>query len=357
MRLLIITQKVDQNDQLLGFFVHWIAKLAKKFESILVICLEKGEFDLPSNAQVMTLGKDRRLPKLFWLFNFYKYIFQYRKKYGAVLAHMNPIWMVLGGLCWRLMGKKNYLWYTSGGVTAKLKLAEKLTHVVLTASPESFRLPSKKVIVTGHGVDTDLFKPDFSRSNLKEGSSRFNRGDIDSRLRILSVGRIAPVKNYEVLIEAAKILQKKGVNFSVTMMGEPVLDRDKKYGRSLKQKIADLNLQSHFNFAGKINNRVLASVYQSHDIFVHLSKTGSLDKSLLEAMASGIKVLSSNDWSHHNLPPELTFNENDPLELANKIKNTSQTDFREQLKDYVVKNHNLDGLIEKISSIISRGSS
>lgn len=342
MKLLIITQKVNKNDQLLGFFIGWIQRLVEKFESILVICLEKGEFELPGNIKVITLGKDRHLPKLFWLFNFYKFIFQHRKKYEAVLVHMNPIWMVLGGLCWRFFGKKNYLWYTSGGVTAKLKLAEKFSHTIFTASPESFRLSSKKVVVTGHGIDTELFKP------IIEARPQLLRPG----LNILSVGRIASVKNYETLIEAARILKEKQFNFEINIIGEAPMEKDKIYERKIKEKIARLHLVDQIHFLGKIDHRQLPSYYRSFDLFVHLSKTGSLDKSLLEAMASGMRVLSSNDWSQRNLPSELVFHENDSRELADKIENISKTDFREQLRKYVVKNHNLDGLIEKISSII-----
>ena len=223
MNLLITTQKVDKNDQLLGFFIEWLREFAQKFEKITVLCLEKGEFELPENVKVLSLGKDRGSGKLRQLSAFYFLIYTHRNDYDAVFVHMNPIWMVLGGICWKMLGKKKFLWYTSGGVTLKLKIAEKLADKVLTASPESFRFKSKKVVVTGHGIDTGLFQPDFSRSNLKDGVPRFDLGEI----KILSVGRIAPVKNYETLIEAAKILKDEGVNFAITMIGEAPLEKDK----------------------------------------------------------------------------------------------------------------------------------
>ena len=342
MKLLIITQKVDKNDQLLGFFIGWLERLAKKFDQVLVFCLEKGKFNLPKNVQVISLGKDQHLPKLAWLFNFYKYIFQYRRQYDAVLVHMNPIWMVLGGICWRLMDKKNYLWYTSGGVTAKLKLAEKLTHTIFTASEESFRVPSKKVIVTDHGIDTDLFRPD----------PNYQPRTINSQLRILSVGRIAPVKNYEVLIGAAKILHNEGMDISVTIIGEPALDKDKKYQEGLKFQINNLGLEGLFDFIGKVGHQDLPRYYQNHDLFVHLSKTGSVDKTLLEAMASGMNVLSSNESSRSFLPPEIIFNENDSEELADKIKKAKHAGIPYDLRAYVETHHNLDNLIEKVSRII-----
>ncbi len=340
--LLIITQKVDKNDQLLGFFIDWVARLAQKFEKVTVLCLEKGKFNLPENVKVVSLGKDRGSSKLKQFFTFYILLFNLRKDYNAVFVHMNPIWVVLGGFCWRMAKKKIFFWYTSGGVTVKLRLAEKFADTIFTASPESFRLPSKKVIVTGHGIDVELFRP----TNDQRPTTN------DQRLKILSVGRIAPVKNYEVLIGAAKILKDKGLSFLVTMIGEAPLERDKNYEENLKLKVKSLKLEDNFNFLGKINHQDLVSYYQSHHLFVHLSKTGSLDKTLLEAMACGMNVLSSNDAARSFLPPELVFKKNNVVELAEKIENAHKHKTNGKLREYVLERHNLDRLIDKIAGLI-----
>ena len=342
MKLLLITQKVDQNDQLLGFFVDWLDLLAKKFEKITVLCLEKGDFNLPENVNVISLGKDRHVSKLVQLYSFYKLIFKLRKNYDAVFVHMNPVWVVLGGVVWRILSKNIFFWYTTKGVTLKLKIAEKFADTIFTASKESFRIPSKKVIVIGHGIDTKLFQPILE---VKPQLLRFN-------LKILSVGRIAPVKNYEVLVDATKVLKDKGFNFSVTMIGEAPLERDKNYEKNLKLKVKSLKLEDNFSFVGKVDHKNLPAYYQSHDIFVHLSKTGSLDKTILEAMACGMNVLSSNDAAHRFLPSELLFDENDPKELADKIERISQNTPSLSLRQYVIENHNLYKLIDKISRLI-----
>ena len=339
MRLLIITQRVDARDQLLGFFIDWIRKFSEKFEKVTVLCLERGEFSLPGNVEVISLGKDRGYPKIGQLFTFYFLLFTL--KYDAVFVHMNPIWVILGGMSWRLMNKKIFFWYTSGGVTTKLKLAEKWANVIFTASKESFRLPSKKVIVTGHGIDIRLFQPSEKlKVNPPAGGEK---------LMILSVGRIAPVKNYETLVVAAKILKDKGIDFSITMVGEAPLDSDARYLTSLKLKVESLKLEDNFHFVGKVNHKDLPSYYQSHDIFIHLSKTGSLDKTILEAMACGVKVLSSSDSARFFLSSELLFNESNSSELADKIMAVKDKPTNPVLRDYVIKNHNLDILIEKIS--------
>ena len=59
MKLLIITQKVDINDPVLGFFHRWLEEFAKHYEFVTVICLEKGEHRLPENVKVLSLGKEK----------------------------------------------------------------------------------------------------------------------------------------------------------------------------------------------------------------------------------------------------------------------------------------------------------
>ena len=172
-------------------------------------------------------------------------------------------------------------------------------------------------------------------------------------LRLLSVGRIAPVKNHDTLIEAGRILKERGIDFKVTMVGEISLDRDKHYVASIKEKIREFGLEDNFDFIGKVNHKDLPIQYRSHDIFIHLSKTGSLDKTVLEAMASGMRVLSSNDASRSFLPADLIFGDKNFKELADKIVIQSKPEPDNRLRDYVVKNHNLDKLIDKISGIIT----
>jgi len=347
LNLLIITQKVDENDQLLGFFIEWLKRFSYKFEKITVLCLEKGQFDLPENVKVFSMGKDGGASKIKQLSTFYFLLSTLRNDYDAVFVHMNPIWVVVGGPFWRLMNKKVFLWYTSRGVTTKLKVAEKLADVIFTASERSFYRKLKKVSVTDHGIDTDFFRP---ITNSQQSVT-------DNKIKILSVGRISSVKNYETLVDAAKILKDEKVNFFVTMIGEAPLEKDKNYEKSLRLKIRDLGLEDNFNFVGKINHRDLVPYYQSHDVFVHLSKTGSLDKALLEAMACGMQVLSSNYSAKAFLAPQFLFDEDKADDLAFKLRIISEKHYQMEpersLRDYVVKNHNLDRLIDKISGIIA----
>src|SRR3989338_9595639 len=102
MQLLILTQKVDINDDILGFMHAWILKFAQACELVTVVCLEQGEHHLPANVKVLSLGKETGKSRLKYLFNFYRYIWRERKNYSAVFVHMNEIYVILGWLCWKL---------------------------------------------------------------------------------------------------------------------------------------------------------------------------------------------------------------------------------------------------------------
>lgn len=120
MKLLICTQKVDRNDSILGFFHRWIEEFAKHAEKITVICLYEGEHALPENVSVYSLGKEEGKGRLTYLLRFYQIIWSKRAEYDTIFAHMNPEYIVLGGLLWRALRKKIGLWYAHGSTSAPL---------------------------------------------------------------------------------------------------------------------------------------------------------------------------------------------------------------------------------------------
>ena len=46
MRLLVLTQKVDREDDVLGFFHEWLRRFSAQCEAVEVICLYEGAHDL-----------------------------------------------------------------------------------------------------------------------------------------------------------------------------------------------------------------------------------------------------------------------------------------------------------------------
>ncbi|MEK7460532.1 MAG: hypothetical protein AAB628_03225 [Patescibacteria group bacterium] len=157
MKILLIAEKIDKNDEMFGYFHGRILDFVPYCEKLSIICLEENEHNIPKNVSVFSLGKEKRQSRLKYALNFYRYIWRERKNYDTVFVHMAPVWVVMGGVVWHILGKKVVLWYSHKFVDWKLRIAEKLASVILTPSENSFRIKSKKVVLCPHTVDLEAF--------------------------------------------------------------------------------------------------------------------------------------------------------------------------------------------------------
>lgn len=299
MKLLIVTQAVDQGDSDLGFFVRWIQEFAKHAERVEIICLKEGEHAFPANVRVHSLGKEKGVSRIKYILNFYTYLWRLRNNYDAVFVHMNPEYVILGGAFWRLSGKRIALWYTHKSVNLKLRLAERLVDIIFTASKESFRLKSKKVHVMRHGIDVDFFSPDPSIA----------RGDW-----ALSVGRLMPSKRHDLAIQRAA---QEGRTLRIAGEGPE---------RAHLEALA-YELHASVQFLGALTQAQLRDEYRTAAYFIHTSETGSLDKVVLEALACGLKIVT-NDPALKSLEhegPEYVREQHSLQKLIPAILNDIQT--------------------------------
>ena len=351
MRLLVITQRVDLNDPDLGFFHTWLEKLAVQVDQLLVICLAKGQYDLPANVTVFSLGKERQASRFTYLWRFFSTIWLGRGSYDGVLVHMNPEYVVLGGLMWRFWGKPVLLWYTHKAVNFRLFLAEKLANKIFTASRESFRLSSLKKTIVGHGIDADFFSQPTGFLPLA--------GDT----WLLWVGRISPTKDLETVIKSCAELRQSGFNFyKFTILGQPITPADNEYKKVLASLVAKLNLEDSIGFRHWRPYLAMPGVYRRHHLFIHTSKTGSIDKVVLEALASGLYVLSSSEAFRAAARENIgitSFEEGNARDLADKIEKLYRSGILGQPnrrgREWVAKHHNLDRLVGTIIDYFSRG--
>lgn len=347
MRLLILTQVIDEKDPALGFFHRWVEEFARLVSSVEVLCLREGTHSLPKNVRVWSLGKERGVGRLGYVFRFYAFIWAHRDDYDAVFIHMNSEYLVLGGALWRLLGKKTLLWHTHKSMTLIHRIGEKLVDVVATASPESYRLSSKKLHVLGHGIDTEEFSPGKPKD--------------DGVFRIITTGRITRVKGLETLLDSAPTLREKGVKCEILIIGGPVTKDDRDHLDLLKGKVRSLGLVDAVRFVGSVSHGEILPYLQGADVFVNCSQTGSLDKAVLEAMAVGVPVLTSNDGLTSALgayAERLMFRHGDATELGKKLfaikelSPTSREELSEGLRRIVTEEHSLQRLVPRMVKLL-----
>jgi len=322
MNLLIVTQKVDSEDAILGFFHRWIEEFAKHYKKIIVICLEEGKHSLPENVKVLSLGKEQGVSKFTYLKRFFQYIWRERKNYDTVFVHMNPEYVVLGGLLWRLLGKKIGLWYTHRQVNFKLWIAAIFSHIIFSASDFSFGLETSKLYVVGHGINVDEF-------------SCLEKNKTSDIVEIISVGRITKIKNCDTLIRAAKILKETwNKRFKIIFAGSPGNDSDRKYAKYLKQLLSSYNLENNVTFAGSFSNKDIKELYCKADASVNMTPTGGIDKVVIESMAAELPVFASNEAFRKyfgQYAEILLFKEKNEDDLAKKIIHLFKSNNEEEI--------------------------
>jgi glycosyltransferase involved in cell wall biosynthesis len=343
MRLLIITQAVDRTDPVLGFFLDWIALFARECDEVHVICLKEGEYDLPGNVTVHSLGKEAGASRIKYLVRFYWYLVTLHRRYDAVFVHMNPEYILLGGLWWRLWGKKIGLWYVHSSVTRILRFATKLTHLVFTTSPESFLIHSRKVQVMGHGIPVGLF-------SVPETTLR-GHGGPHEEVQIMTIGRVSRTKRIGEMLLALDELYRRGTRFTFTIVGAPATESDVVYRDQLDTEIAQRPYA--VVSTGPIAYRDLPHMLARADVFLNLSATESMDKAVLESFAAGVPVVSSNKAFRAVLEKYRLFcADTEPGTVADAIESylrrTDREDVREGLRSYVEQQHSLSRLIPAI---------
>lgn len=340
---MIITQAVDREDPNLGAFYYWFELLARRAESVVIIAARARAYDLPPNVRVYTFG-DARLGRIGRLWRFWELFSRHYASADAAMFHQIPEFVIAAAPFLIARKKITALWYAHGAVSRRLRLAERLVGYILTSSPAGFRLPSKKVHYLGQAINTDLFSP-ASRHGMPDASV----------LRMVTVGRIAPVKNYETIINACAILRDTWQQaWVLTIVGGPITASDRIYADKIKTLIREKKLEQYVNFYGDRGYSEIPDILREHDIFLNASATGSLDKAVLEAMACGLTVLTSNEAYRSILSLKYFVEHPSAGFLAERIKaRAAEARPNKALREIVLRNHALGGTIEKIMALLA----
>ena len=353
MKLLLFNLATDADDPILGFTTRWIQALAKRVEFIHVITMRAGRVEVPANVRIYSVGKEKGYSEPRRAVEFYRHLFRILRedRIDACFSHMIPIFTVLAAPVLKVKRIPIVTWYLHPSLTFTLKLAHHLSDRIVTALETSYPYRKDKVIVVGHGIDTDLFCPDGSPP--------------EEPPMILCVGRLSPVKDHPTLIRAAALLRERWRKpFRVVILGGPAGPKDEPYVRSLHQLVEELNLQDIVSFHPPVPQSALPNWYRRCTIHVNLTSTGSGDKGAWEAMACGRPCLAANEGFRETMgeyADRLIFRHGDANSLAERLLWVLTLDERERhliqerLRQRVSRMHSLarlaDNLVEILQSL------
>ncbi|MFA6039744.1 MAG: glycosyltransferase family 4 protein [Candidatus Peribacteraceae bacterium] len=333
MKLLIVTQRVDRGDPILGFFHRWLEEFARHCESLTVIGQAVGDHQLPSNVRVLSLRKESGAFKASQVCRFLSLLRKHRREYDAVLVHMTPVWVVIGWPLLPLLRKPLYLWYEIRRGGWVLRCALRHVRKVFSATTDGLPFPSSKNVVLGHGIDTTVFSPGTT-------------ADRDPH-SLVTVGRLTRIKRHELFLQALASLPPP---YRLSIAGGTITTADERYRAELEAFIGARNLQDRVSIRF-LRHEELPALLRRAGLYLHAGG-GGLDKALLEAMACGCAVVSASEASASLLPPQCRAT---PEDFTQKVRAALDTPLEERerlgkaLRQEVLDHHDLAGLIRRLA--------
>ena len=137
-----------------------------------------------------------------------------------------------------------------------------------------------KVQLLPNAIDYDKFK---ANGNRQQGG----------KLQLVNVGSYQDKKNQKFLVEVAKVLRSRNIDFEINLLGD-----GERYG-DVARFISEANLQDRVLQRGNVNN-VEDHLWNS-DIYVHSAYYEPLGLVLLEAMAAGLPVVTLDGRGNRDL--------------------------------------------------------
>ncbi len=153
---------------------------------------------------------------------------------------------------------------------------------------ELYRIPASNISVTPNGVDTSIFHSIDRETSRKIVQQLFGVSDF-----ILTVGRLEPRKNHIGLIKAYKRLRNQLKDVPrLVIVGQ----RDFRF-KEIFEEIQSSGLEKQIIIMEDVEDEVLAHLYRSALCFVYPSFAEGFGIPLVEAMACGCPVITSNTTS------------------------------------------------------------
>lgn len=178
------------------------------------------------------------------------------------------------------------------GTTAYMRWFYRSMHTVFSRSRDyqqsliKLGVPQEKLSMILPGINTDKFHV------RHRDVSVFERFGVREPRRLLYIGRVSLEKNLRLLVETYKQLCAQRTDTALVVAG------DGPYSQEMRKELADYPLY----FLGYQPDKVLAQLYASSDLFVFPSRTDTLGQVVMEAQASGLPVIVSDEGG----PQEIT---------------------------------------------------
>jgi glycosyltransferase involved in cell wall biosynthesis len=173
--------------------------------------------------------------------------------------------------------------YTYRHVRLVLAISNVIHRNVLATTP----IAPERVVTLFDAVDLRRFT--ISAGQRQSARSLF---DVPEHTVVIGfVGRMSPGKGHEELLHAAGLLRDRGSHARFVVVGD-ASHGEEEYARTIRTLARTLDVEDHVTFAGYRTD--IPALMASFDILAFPSHAESFGVVLIEAMATGLPVVSTN---------------------------------------------------------------
>jgi glycosyltransferase involved in cell wall biosynthesis len=256
-------------------------------------------------------------------------------------SHVHDNLVQLNNWSWSSMSKTNITnWYEKKVLFQRYKKNGGTHFIAISKHTELYiqSVQSKYPVTLLHNaIDVKRFqKPvDFQESSADSGSSPVENQPsvpiaIGTTLNLINVGSFTENKNQQLLVDVIVKLNHKGIKVNFYFLGQG------EYLNKVKNKAFELGVQDQCQFLGSVEN-VEEFLWKS-DVYLHAAKSEALGLTLIEAMASGLPVVTLDGGGNRDIilngKNGFLMEKQDPNEFADRILEVFQN---KEMSDFNVK--------------------
>jgi glycosyltransferase involved in cell wall biosynthesis len=273
--VILYNLETDINSSVLAAGIYWIKEFSRLATAVTVYSTHVGAYSLPENVIVIEIGggtRSKRLSGGIILLKSFIKTTKFRNE-TIVFHHMSSMTAAFLGPLFRFAGIPQGLWYSHSVADRYLVWAKYFVNYIFSSTESSLPVKGSKCRYIGHGIETEEFLKSVNFVALRQG--------------IVGVGRVVPIKNYEMAIGGIAESDWQEKTFHIY----GYYDDNTDYVGSLLNYANECGVQLILH--GPVSYDQMPIILSSYAV-IFSGTPLSVDKAVLEGALAGCFVVSTN---------------------------------------------------------------